>query len=761
SSSRDLVFIWSRLRLRVNPSKQAFLEESHRLLLSATNIRSIFSFIRVILAELGKDGLQFCVELCTHALQTNPCDAATKSLIYKTVAYLLPNDLEVCRACALLVFFLERTVEAYKTVFLLYTHPDQEYHVEAGPIGNHIRFEILQTLKRGLYFDPEFWNLLNLRTNCLKLMSEKKAALARMMMEDDGWVSNYCSTATKEPCCSWSADLSKRVQPKHVETKPAQKHVQIKPFHQVTAPKRRFQKEEKNHDSTAPVAAKRVKAQRLEKTSVVESQLLPVNHVTMAKAKTEKLAEPPVVEEQPVIKRRGRKPGPKPGPRSSVKTTEPSAETTSVRRSFRQLDMAQENLARQVGHRPHRHMTRLSEKKPPKRRGRKPRWLLEGTFQAENSAPRKGRRPGRKPPQQKTQQTPVDKTNKTSRSGAAVKESTTKQKNAVTSQNKMAAAHLTAPREQEGKRQKEIPATNHLPAVSPAHDSKLEVSLPDNEVFGFFHEDYLSRQGQVTLNCDKSKAPIQAQYRVKDRLGEVFLLSAQNASLFIQQLHNYAQTPKAEGVTLNAETCLLKATDVRPSLNQSCLPCDASSVFYQTSAVEMEVEVSSQTVTAMDMTFTPQGGAVEHIGTPKNEDGFSTDAQQTCIPSVLSVNVIVPNNTSRRTNTYVTHVPREPTEVTNIPKKRTASEVGEILESSRKSEVTDILKEAMDIANIGVDEAMVGTVTLAASLERKLGSLLFLLLSAGWLIPQWMRLLESLKSLPRVRILMLSQSSSR
>ncbi|XP_038838129.1 uncharacterized protein LOC120035604 [Salvelinus namaycush] len=714
----DLVFVWSRLHLRVRPSKQAFLEESHRLMLSATNIRSIFSFIRVILAELGKDGLQFCVELCTHSLQTNPCDDATKSLIYKTVAYLLPNDLEVCRACALLVFFLERTVEAYKTVFLLYTHPDQEYHAEAGPIGNHIRFEILQTLKRGLYFDPEFWNLLNLRTNCLKLMSEKKAELAMMMMEeDDGWVSNYCSTATKEPCCSWSADLSERVQPTHVETKPVQtkpvqKHVQIKPFHQVTAPKRRFQKEEKNHGSTAPAAAKRVKAQRLEKTSVVEPQQLPVNHVTpvTAKAKIEKLAEPPVVEEQPVIKRRGRKPGPKPGPRSSVKTTESSAETSSVRRSFRQLDMAQENLARQVGHRPHRHMTRLSEKKPPKRRGRKPRWLLEGTFQAENSAPRKGRQPGRKPPQQKTQQTPVDKTNKTSQSGAAVKESTTKQKNAVTSQNKMAGARLTAPREQEGKRQKEIPATNHLPAVSPAHDSKLEVSLPDNEIFGFFHEDYLSRQGPVTLNCDKSKAPIQAQYRVKDRLGEVVILSPQNASLFIHQLHNYAQTPKAEGVTLNTETCLLKATDVRPSLNQSCLPvsCDASGVFYQTSPVEMEVEVSSQTVqaTATDMTFTPQGGAVEHIERPKNEEGFSTDAQQTCTPSVLAVNVIVPNNTGRRTNTDVTDVPREPTEVTNIPKKQTASEVRDILESSRKSEVTDILKEAMDIANIGVDEAM-------------------------------------------------------
>ncbi|XP_064826120.1 zinc finger protein 654-like [Oncorhynchus masou masou] len=51
----DLVFIWSRLCLRVNPSKQAFLEETHRLLLSATNIRSIFSFIRVILAEVSQE----------------------------------------------------------------------------------------------------------------------------------------------------------------------------------------------------------------------------------------------------------------------------------------------------------------------------------------------------------------------------------------------------------------------------------------------------------------------------------------------------------------------------------------------------------------------------------------------------------------------------------------------------------------------------------------------------------------------------------
>lgn len=85
------------------------------------------------------------MELCANALEScPPCDVITKSLIYKTIAGLLPNDLEVCRACALLVFFLERTVEAYKTVYLLYMHPDQEYQVEHSPIRNHIRFETLQ-----------------------------------------------------------------------------------------------------------------------------------------------------------------------------------------------------------------------------------------------------------------------------------------------------------------------------------------------------------------------------------------------------------------------------------------------------------------------------------------------------------------------------------------------------------------------------------------------------------------------------------------
>ncbi|XP_077368951.1 uncharacterized protein LOC144013688 isoform X2 [Festucalex cinctus] len=189
----ELVFVWSQLHNRLNTSKQAFREESRQLMLSATNVNSVFPFVRVVIQELGEDGVQFCVELCTDALKSClPCDILTKSLIYKTIAGLLPNDLEVCRACALLVFFLERTVEAYKMVHFLYMLPDQDYHVEHSPIRNQIRFETLQVLKKDLHFDPEFWNLVALRANCLKLMNEKVVDDSLELMEET-WVPNYCA----------------------------------------------------------------------------------------------------------------------------------------------------------------------------------------------------------------------------------------------------------------------------------------------------------------------------------------------------------------------------------------------------------------------------------------------------------------------------------------------------------------------------------------------------------------------------------------
>ncbi|XP_077577721.1 uncharacterized protein LOC144199753 [Stigmatopora nigra] len=190
----ELIFVWSKLHDRLNTSKHAFLEECRQLMLSATNINSIFPFIKVVVQELGEAGIQFCVELCENALKScPPNDTTTKLLIYKTIAGLLPNDLEVCRACALLVFFMERTVEAYKMVYLLYMLPDQDYHVEPIRIRNEIRFETLQVLKKDLYFDPEFWNLIALRTNCLKLMREKVVDAALEELVGETWIANYCA----------------------------------------------------------------------------------------------------------------------------------------------------------------------------------------------------------------------------------------------------------------------------------------------------------------------------------------------------------------------------------------------------------------------------------------------------------------------------------------------------------------------------------------------------------------------------------------
>lgn len=173
------------------------------------------------------------MELCARALQMDlHDDPTTTCVIYKIIAHLLPNDLEVCRACALLVFFQERTVESYKTVYLLYTHPDQEYHVDFSPIKNHMRFEILQILKKGLFFDPEFWNLITLRTNCLKLMSEKvtKAALNEIM-EEEKWIPDYCEEESHKLHYDSSEIYTRKVFQKPVrnKNKPVMRRIVVPP----------------------------------------------------------------------------------------------------------------------------------------------------------------------------------------------------------------------------------------------------------------------------------------------------------------------------------------------------------------------------------------------------------------------------------------------------------------------------------------------------------------------------------------------------
>ncbi|KAI4896494.1 hypothetical protein NFI96_020384, partial [Prochilodus magdalenae] len=444
----DLVFIWCKLYLRVKASKQDLLEECKLLILSATNIKSIFPFIKVILEEhLGIDGLTFCVELCVRALQTDlKNDPVTKSLIYKTIAYLLPSDLEVCRACALLVFFLERTVEAYKTVFLLYTHPDQEYHLDTSPVGNNVRFEVIQILKKDLFFDPEFWSLLNIKTNCLKLMSDgvAKAALFEIM-EEDKWVPNYCARGH----CKC-----------HTETE------------------RTFYK-----PVTKPVGT------NTQESGTVEQGVTPAGDVSS------RLLPP---------KKRGRKPG-----SQIIKELEPFP----VRRSFRQLDLAQ-NHARQLSGRRQRFLTRHAEKKTLKRRGRKPRWLLEElASQAENSVPRQGKKPGRKP--------------------------------------------------------KELDIFKGIAVDTPVIEITMEFSYPDNEVD--LTADVQSRSVSIMTSTmessfDESKSPCQEtptqpcddtanswcqllskesmlSWSEKTKATEEFVFRAQESVAFVRKFHNYTKMP--------------------------------------------------------------------------------------------------------------------------------------------------------------------------------------------------------------------------
>ncbi|XP_061579765.1 zinc finger protein 654-like [Cololabis saira] len=202
----DLVFIWSRLYLRAHPSRQGFLAECLQLASSATNVRAIFPFVKLVTTEVGAEGVQVCVELCARALQLcdMQSDTVTQSLVCKTIAFLLPHDLEICRACALLVFCQERSLEAYRTVCLLYMHPDEEPHPHNSLVRTSVRFHILQMLKERLRFDPEFWNLLTLRTYCLGLMSDKvmKAAVLSEMKEEEEKEGNdlFLNNCKNESC---------------------------------------------------------------------------------------------------------------------------------------------------------------------------------------------------------------------------------------------------------------------------------------------------------------------------------------------------------------------------------------------------------------------------------------------------------------------------------------------------------------------------------------------------------------------------------
>ncbi|XP_038652578.1 zinc finger protein Rlf isoform X1 [Scyliorhinus canicula] len=184
--SWELTLFWSKLQRRMDPSLDSFLERCRQLGIIARTVYHIFFLIKVIQSEAEGAGLPVSIELCVGALriQSNE-NAETKISICKTIACLMPDDLEVRRACQLTQFLLEPTVDAYREVEKLYKQPDQKYDEENGPIPNSLHCELLLVLKSHWPFDPEFWDWKTLKRHCRGHLGEHAAAISEDELSED------------------------------------------------------------------------------------------------------------------------------------------------------------------------------------------------------------------------------------------------------------------------------------------------------------------------------------------------------------------------------------------------------------------------------------------------------------------------------------------------------------------------------------------------------------------------------------------------
>ncbi|XP_072884512.1 zinc finger protein Rlf [Hemitrygon akajei] len=184
--SWELTLFWSKLQRRMDPSLDSFLERCRQLGIIARTVYHIFFLIKVIQSEAEGAGLPISIELCVGALriQSNE-NAEMKISICKTIACLMPDDLEVRRACQLTQFLLEPTVDAYREVERLYKQPDQKYDEENGPIPNSLHCELLLVLKAHWPFDPEFWDWKTLKRHCRGHLGEKADAISEDELSED------------------------------------------------------------------------------------------------------------------------------------------------------------------------------------------------------------------------------------------------------------------------------------------------------------------------------------------------------------------------------------------------------------------------------------------------------------------------------------------------------------------------------------------------------------------------------------------------
>ncbi|NWS73839.1 ZN292 protein, partial [Crotophaga sulcirostris] len=198
----ELTLFWSKLQQRVEPSIQVYLERCRQLSVLTKTVYHIFFLIKVINSEIDGAGLATCIELCVKALRLESGENTdVKISICKTISCLLPDDLEVKRACQLSEFLLEPTVDAYYAVEMLYNQPDQKYDEENLPIPNSLRCELLLVLKTQWPFDPEFWDWKTLKRQCLALMGEEASIVSSIDELNDSEVYEKvedCQDETKE-----------------------------------------------------------------------------------------------------------------------------------------------------------------------------------------------------------------------------------------------------------------------------------------------------------------------------------------------------------------------------------------------------------------------------------------------------------------------------------------------------------------------------------------------------------------------------------
>uniref|UniRef100_A0AAX7SD01 C2H2-type domain-containing protein n=1 Tax=Astatotilapia calliptera TaxID=8154 RepID=A0AAX7SD01_ASTCA len=127
-----------------------------------------YSYLAYIAEE---PGIPASVELCVKALQLpKQDDSESKISVCKTVSCLLPDDLEVLRACQLTEFLLGPAQEAFSCLEELYLRPDQKYDQDSEVIPNSLRCELLLALKAYWPFDPEFWDWKTLKYHCISLL---------------------------------------------------------------------------------------------------------------------------------------------------------------------------------------------------------------------------------------------------------------------------------------------------------------------------------------------------------------------------------------------------------------------------------------------------------------------------------------------------------------------------------------------------------------------------------------------------------------